>query len=253
MQVDFDATQKGLLRCGQAPSGVLAGVTLNAPGASAGPWASNNMALHVGDTAAAVLRNRAHLQTTLGADGVQWLEQVHGVHCLHASPESVVQTPVADAMWTRHPNIALAVMTADCLPILLWDKAGSLVGAAHAGWRGLKEGVVARLIAQMPVAPQNLGAWIGPGIGPRRYEVGAEVWQHFDQPNAGLLEVHPDTEKRFLNLAAAARLGLYAAGVSKVFSADLCTYDDQRFYSHRRSGGGPTGRMASVVMLRSPG
>ena len=144
-------------------------------------------------------------------------------------------------------------MTADCVPVLLADASASVVGAAHAGWQGLEAGVIAALIASMPVAADALCAWIGPAVSQTNYEVGEDVWQRFVDRYPDALAAHPiEADKRLLDLTAVAQSQLEAAGVAKVTACAVCTYADERCYSHRlaqHSGAHQTGRQASVVML----
>ena len=234
------------------PENILAGSTLRAGGSSEGVWTANNMGLHVGDDEAAVLANRAALQAQLGADAIQWLNQVHGVGVIAATPRAAAQAPRADAMWTTARGLALAIMTADCVPVLMADRSGEVIGAAHAGWQGLRGGVLFELIAAMPVAAAALTAWIGPAISGPNYEVGADVWASFASRDPDALAAHPSQpDKRQLDLTAVALRQLTSAGVREVSTCGLCTYADERLYSHRQAqhtGAASTGRFASVIM-----
>jgi polyphenol oxidase len=157
-----------------APPTVSALVTTREGGGSGGPWAGFNLGDHVGDNPQAVTTNRETLQQVLPPGTVvQWLRQVHGTTVVQASGGGIV--PEADACWTDKPGIACAVLTADCLPVLFSDRSGTLVAAAHAGWRGLCAGVLEATVAALPVAPGQLLAWLGPAIGPSAFEVGPEV------------------------------------------------------------------------------
>ena len=237
-----------------SPPNVVAGCTTRQGGRSGGVWESNNQALHVGDDAAVVQLNREALQARLGADQVQWLNQVHGTQVHRASSASVDEAPAADAVWTDEQGLALAIMTADCVPIVLADADGTVIGAAHAGWQGLRDGVLGALVAAMPAPARQLSAWLGPAISGANYEVGEDVWQHFVGDFAEALSPHADqADKRLLDLPGVARLQLLASGVSQVTSSGWCTYADARFYSHRRAGHTGemnTGRMATLIMMR---
>lgn len=261
----LSSRQVSWLEFERAPHNVLAGVSTRWGGRSSGVYAANNLALHVGDEPDPVQRNRAALQTTLDATHVQWLEQVHGTQCIQATGAAVRQVPQADAVWCDEPGLALAIMTADCVPVLMWDDNGSVVGAAHAGWRGMVNGVLEHLVAALrnPAPQARFNAWIGPCISTQYYEVGEDVWQHFvglqTEGGAAVVQAHPQVEamaqgKRLLDLAAAAQLRLRQAGVGAVYQSGLCSYADERFYSHRQAQhqavGEHTGRMASVIMLR---
>lgn len=180
-----------------------------------------------------------------------WLRQVHGIGVVDAA--SVAGEPQADASVARQPNVVCAVKAADCLPVLLADEAGSVVGAAHAGWRGLAAGVIEATVKEMRVAPQSLIAWLGPAIGPKVYEVGEEVRAAFlahDARAAGAF-VPNRPGHWLLDLYAVARQRLAVSGVARVHGGGLCTYSDpQRFPSFRRDG--TRERIAAFVWLESP-
>jgi YfiH family protein len=188
------------------------------------------------------------LRAALPSDPV-WLTQVHGNACidvdrLHGAP------PSADAAVTRSPNVAITVRTADCLPVLFGDRAGTVVGVAHAGWRGLAAGVLEATIDTMRVAPREIAAWIGPAIGPARFEVGGDVFDAYCANDASCA-VHFKTlrEGKWLaDLAGLARQRLARAGVTRIDGGAWCTHTDvERFHSYRREKG--TGRMALVAWL----
>ncbi|WEJ73191.1 peptidoglycan editing factor PgeF [Pseudomonas sp. PSE14] len=230
-----------------APANVRACVTTRAGGVSAEPFDSFNLGDHVGDEPAAVAENRRRLTSALGCQPA-WLSQVHGIEVVEADP-SVVAT--ADASWSAQPGIACTIMTADCLPALFCDRAGTRVAAAHAGWRGLAGGVLEATVDALGVAPGELLVWLGPSIGPQAFEVGAEVRDAF-------LKDHAEAERAFLPSANAgkymadiyelARIRLAAKGVTAVYGGGLCTFTDtERFYSYRRSS--RTGRLASLIWL----
>lgn len=238
-----------------APPNVLALCTTRAGGTSRPPWASLNLGDHVGDDPGAVAANRALLYRALPAGTrVQWLSQVHGVEAVEAGTRD--ELPVADASWSRRAGLACAVLTADCLPVLFCSRAGDRVAAAHAGWRGLLQGVLARTVAAMDTDPRQLLAWLGPAIGPAAFEVGPEVREAFlAGAPAGARAAVADCFKLsgsrpdhwLADLYALARLRLQGLGVGSVSGGHFCTYSDpERFYSFRRDGA--TGRMASLVM-----
>jgi YfiH family protein len=231
-----------------APAGVQARVTLRAPGTD--PYGRGNVATHVGDDPRWVAARRARLAAALGGIRLAWLDQVHGTAVVEVGSGSEQSEPVADAAWTRARGVACAILTADCVPVLLCDRDGACVGAAHCGWRGLADGVLTALIAALPVAAGRLIAWIGPGVGAVRYEVGPEVVARFAARwgeaalRAGFR--FPGRGDRALaDLASLARFELRALGVRDIHGGDFCTARDPRFYSHRRDG--VTGRMASLV------
>ncbi len=219
-------------------------------GVSAAPWHSLNLGDHVGDDSAAVAENRRLLQETLGIGQPQWLTQVHGVQVVEAKNDGVVRE--ADACWTRTPGVVCTAMTADCLPVLFADAEGRCVAAAHAGWRGLLNGVLESTLGVFD-APADVHAWLGPAIGPTAFEVGAEVREAF-------IKHHAEAERAFIpspahperwlaDLYHLARQRLERAGVGRVSGGDRCTFTDQAlFYSYRRDG--VTGRMASLIWLQ---
>jgi len=235
-----------------APARVRAIVTTRNGGGSQGRYASLNLATHVGDDPAVVAANRAVLRSWLPAEPV-WLEQVHGTNIVMAesAPGERSLPPVADGAWTRQPGVVCAVMTADCLPVLFCDDAGSVVAAAHAGWRGLCAGILERTVEAMRVTPARIQAWLGPAIGPGAFEVGTEVRSAFLQHDAGAAAAFVAGKKPgkwLADLYLLAKIRLARAGVIEVFGGDFCTYTDaQRFYSYRRDG--VTGRMASLIWL----
>lgn len=229
------------------PAGVRACVTTRGGGISAAPFDALNLGDHVGDAPAAVASNRARLTAQFDIQPA-WLSQVHGDGVVEADPSRILQ---ADASWTTTPGIACTVMTADCLPALFCNRAGTRVAAAHAGWRGLANGVLEATVAQMAAEPADILVWLGPAIGPRNFEVGGEVREAF-------VRVHPQAEAAFVPGVAAgkymadiyqlARIRLAALGVTAVYGGDLCTIDDTQFFSHRRAN--PTGRQAALVWLQ---
>ena len=248
------------------PANVRALLTTRVGGYSLPPYDGLNLGSHVGDTPAAVARNRAVLRGRLPAEPI-WLSQVHGVEVADAADleadadgKSAV-VPVADAIVARVPGRVCVVMTADCLPVLLCDVDGTVVGAAHAGWRGLADGVLEATIARMGVAPGRLRAWLGPAIGPDHFEVGEEVRAAFVRADPlAALAFRPTAGecmgtggaamagKWWADLFILARQRLLRAGVTHIEGGGVCTYtDDRRFYSYRRDG--RTGRFASMVWL----
>ncbi len=235
-----------------APRGVRAVTTTRHGGVSRGPWRSMNPADHVGDDAAAVAANRARLHSALAlpAEPV-WLQQVHGIEVIDAARAG--GRPRADAAWSAQPGIVCAVLTADCLPVLLADRTGCCVAVAHAGWRGLAAGVLEATVRHVPAPAQQLLAWLGPAIGPAAFEVGAEVRDTFVAQDARAASAFtPGADARwFADLYRLARQRLAACGVTAVYGGGGCTFrDSERFYSYRRDG--ITGRMATLVWLAGP-
>ena len=240
-----------------APANVLALCTTRSGGCSAAPYESLNLAHHVGDSDSAVAANRGILASALPG-GVEffWLTQIHGTGVIEARQGGLY--PEADAQWSRSPGAACAVLTADCLPVLLCSASGDVVAAAHAGWRGLLAGVLESTVGAMDTNPTEVLAWLGPAIGPAAFEVGPEVREAFlaaanpsEAPAiAACFAPNPERPDHcFADLYALARIRLGALGVTRIFGGGLCTYSDaERFYSYRRDG--QTGRMASLILLR---
>ncbi|MBZ4201024.1 MAG: peptidoglycan editing factor PgeF [Methylotenera sp.] len=235
-----------------APANVRAMQTTRQGGVSLPPYSSFNLAMHVQDAPAAVQENRQCLRSVLPSEPV-WLNQVHGTTVLDAS--QVCGVLDADATFTTMSNVVCVSMTADCLPVLLCDKAGTVVAAVHAGWRGLCDGVVEAAVAKMPVAPSELLAWLGPAIGPNAFEVGDDVRAQFIQRDAqAALAFKPHADKWLANLYVLAQQRLNTLGIKHLYGAgisqDFCSYTDaQRFFSYRREP--VTGRMASLIWLEA--
>lgn len=239
-----------------APASVHAFVTTRRlSGVSLPPYDDGNLGDHVGDDPDAVRRNRALLQRALDLPAApQWLQQVHGTAVFDADqkPAHDASPPVADAARTTLPSRVIAVLTADCLPILLCAEDGSEVAAVHAGWRGLAAGVIEATVDAMQTPAPRLLAWLGPAIGPGAFEVGAEVRAAFadhDAESAAAFRPHAiDAGKHWCDLYALARLRLRRLGIERASGGDLCTVSDAgRFYSHRRDR--VTGRMASLIWI----
>lgn len=232
-----------------APARVSALVTTRAGGVSMAPYVGLNLGDHVGDDPARVARNRAILRASLPAEPV-WLRQVHGIAVLDA--DSGVAASEADACVARQTGSVCAVLTADCLPVLFCDRDGSVVAAAHAGWRGLLGGMLEATVAAMQLPPDRIMAWLGPAIGAQAFEVGAEVRDAFvnAQAQAGAAFAARMGNKWLADIYALARLRLQRIGVDQVYGGGACTYSEaERFYSYRREGA--TGRMASLVWLEN--
>jgi YfiH family protein len=230
-----------------APANVKALQTTRAGGISSTPYDSLNLGDHVGDVPLAVAHNRMLLNTLLPSEPV-WLEQAHGTLVANADHASCL--PQADACIARHHAAVCVVMTADCLPVLLCDKQGSVVGAAHAGWKGLAAGVIEATVQEMKVAPQNLMGWLGPAISQDAFEVGDEVRAAFvtAQPQAASAFIPGSHGKWFADLYALARLRLNALGITQIYGGDYCTYREREyFFSYRRDGA--TGRMGTFIWL----
>lgn len=245
----------------QAPAGVFAAVTTRHGGFSQAPYDGFNLGLHVGDDPAQVERNRARLQallkqqTGLAQVPVQWLQQVHGcaVHSLTA-PQPQASPPVADALYTRQPAVACAVLTADCLPVLFASADGAEIAVAHAGWRGLANGVLEATLQNFAAAPAHIHSWLGPAIGSCHFEVGIEVREQFvamaaraDREATAACFIPGATGKFLCDLYALARLRLQAAGLQHIAGQQRCTVcDSSNWYSYRRAHA--TGRFATLIL-----
>ena len=236
-----------------APATVKTLQTTRTGGVSVSPYDSFNLGSHVGDNPLAVSRNRMLLAPLLPSEPV-WLNQVHGLTVVDVAQAGCL--PEADASVSAHPGAVCVVMTADCLPILLCDERGTVVGAAHAGWRSLCDGVIEATVNAMKVPAPTLMAWLGPAIGASRFEVGDEVRAAFiaQQPQAAAAFVPsmsgvPGVSGKWLaDLYLLAQQRLNALGVTRVYGGGMCTYrEPERFYSYRRDG--VTGRMGTFIWL----
>lgn len=237
-----------------APANVHAGTSWRQGGISQGAYASLNLAMHVGDDARAVLENRHRLG--LPTEPI-WLNQVHGLTVVNAGkaakekPEQVIE---ADAAYTDMADAICAVLTADCLPVLICDRAGNHVAAVHAGWRGLAAGIIDRVVTALQLPGDQLLAWLGPAIGPHAYEVGGDVREAFLHRDADAHTAFRPSRPGhwWMDIYQLARQQLAQQGVTEVYGGDHCTWQESdRFYSYRRDG--VTGRMASVIWFESDG
>ncbi len=225
-------------------------MTTRSGGVSHGPYQSLNLGDHVDDEPQCVTQNRALLRTMLNLPAAPiWLNQVHGTDIVQL-PYAGAGSPQADGSFSRATGQVCAVMTADCLPVLLCNKQGTVVAAVHAGWRGLVGGVIEQAVKVMAEAPDSLLAWLGPAIGPKAFEVGPEVVEAFiDQDSEAHYAFRQTSQQHWLaDIYALARLRLQRIGITHVSGGDLCTYSDtDRFYSFRRDK--ITGRMAALIWL----
>jgi polyphenol oxidase len=232
-----------------APAGVRVVSTWRGGGSSAAPYASLNLGGHVGDAPAAVAENRRRLiQAAQLPEQPSWLAQVHGIAVADLDTVAAAGLRTADACFTRRRGCICAILTADCLPIVLTADSGELVAAAHAGWRGLAGGVIEALLAALAPPPAGLMAWLGPAIGPKHFEVGAEVRDALLAGDAAAAAAFTPNERgRFMaDLPALARRRLAGLGIHRIFGGGECTYADaQRYFSHRRDG--QTGRQATLI------
>jgi len=228
-----------------APANVRAFMTTRAGGVSAGAHASLNLGRHVDDAPDCVEKNRRLLIDALPHDPL-WLRQVHGVDV--AAAHLATAAPVADAAWTDQPDVVCAVLTADCLPVMLADRSGTVVAVAHAGWRGLAAGVIESTARAMNVPGRELVAWLGAAIGPEAFEVGGEVREAFVSHDLAASAAFRERAngKYLADLYILARQRLNAIGVHAVFGGGFCTFSEtERFFSYRREK--LSGRMATVI------
>ncbi|GAA5446060.1 polyphenol oxidase [Microbulbifer sp. NBRC 101763] len=240
-----------------APARVRAFSTLRSGGYSSGPHTSFNLAAHVGDSESAVLANRGLLCDQLELPGEpQWLEQIHSDRVVDAQGDGLVRT--ADASFSLKSEIVCAVLTADCLPVLICDKAGTRVAAAHAGWRGLAGGILRNTITALDCDPAELLVWLGPAIGPEAFETGVDVLEAFFENAQGgehteaiarCFQPHVKKPLHFLaDIYGLARAELKGLGVGHIYGGERCTVKEpEYFYSYRREK--TTGRMASLIWL----
>ena len=232
---------------------VCAVMTTRKGGVSPDPWNSLNLGIHVGDSPAAVSENRRRLQQSAALPSEPaWLEQVHGTTVVDLDVSSERR---GDASTTRVPGVVCAIQVADCMPVLLAARDGSVVGAAHAGWRGLASGVLEETVRTMVSSPEQLVAWLGPAIGPTSFEVGDDVLAAFENGASAHQRAHVTAAftrnargRWSCNLYALARLRLQALGIEDISGGNWCTFEDVgRFFSYRRDG--QTGRMAALIWL----
>ena len=233
------------------PNRVRALVTTRSGGTSEPPYESFNLAFHVGDAAARVRRNRHRLLAAAGIGTVQWLDQEHGRRVLAARAATAEGPVTADACWTAAPGLGLAVLVADCIPLLLAAVDGSTVAAVHCGWRGTVAGVIEATLRAMPVPPDRLVAWLGPGVCGGCYEVGTEVRDGLDGGEREAVLTARDRRcgvpRWQMDLPALVARRLRRSGLRTIIESSLCTKCDGRFYSYRREG--RTGRCAALIWL----
>lgn len=231
------------------PGRVKACSTTRHGGVSLPPYDSLNLGTHVGDEKQAVADNRQRL--VVGASLPQmpvWLEQVHGTRVVRLDGRTPTDLQ-ADAVYSNVPGQVCAVMTADCLPVLFCSQAGDEVAAAHAGWRGLCNGVLEQTLAAFAAQPGSISAWLGPAIGPQQFEVGPEVRAAFIAVDtAAAAAFTPQGDKFLADIYLLARQRLQRAGIHTIYGGDRCTVSEiSHFFSYRRDG--ITGRLASLIWL----
>lgn len=230
-----------------APANIRALSTTRHGGYSQAPFDSLNLGTHVGDDAQTVASNRERLRQHLPAEPF-WLNQVHGTRVVEACSSAAL--PDADASVAHAAGLVCTIMTADCLPVLFCSTTGDRVAAAHAGWRGLCDGILENTVAALQCPSDDIMAWLGPAIGPQAFEVGDEVRAAFvaHSPAAASAFAPAQAGKWLADLYQLARQRLADCGVTQIYGGEYCTYRDQeRFFSYRREG--KTGRMASLIWL----
>ena len=241
------------------PQQINAFCTTREGGVSKPPFATLNLGLNAGDDPIDVLQNRGILRTNLPAEPI-WLKQIHGVTVSTPSSRASLSGGVveADASISSVPNEVLAILTADCMPVLFSSKSGDVIGAAHAGWRGLSGGVLENTAQEMlalspSLSPKDILVWMGPAIGPTEFEVGEDVLQAFSTQSQSVLgrafkPISQSPGKYLANLYLLARERLHSLGIEQIDGGDFCTFNDpENFFSYRRDK--KTGRFASLIWI----
>ncbi|MEI9535199.1 purine nucleoside phosphorylase YfiH [Moellerella wisconsensis] len=232
------------------PENIGACSSTRAGGVSLTPFDSLNLGDHVGDDLSAVINNRRLLEEYAGLPTSPiWLQQVHGTRVLRLDGNPV-EDKKADAVYTSQRGQVCAVMTADCLPVLFCNRQGTEVAAAHAGWRGLCQGVLEHTVTHFDAGPNEILAWLGPAIGPQQFEVGAEVRDAFVSQSAELAQgFRASGDKYLADIYLLAQLKLRQIGVTAIYGGTYCTVSDKKtFFSYRRDV--ETGRMASLIWIK---
>ena len=232
-----------------APERVKALSTTRHGGFSLPPYAELNLATHVGDDPSTVIRNRDYLVDLAQLpESPRWLNQVHGTHVMNSQNWQLNMD--ADAIVSQQKNHLCTVMTADCLPLLLCNRQGNTVAAIHAGWRGLLAGIIEKTVAKFNDTPQDILVWLGPAIGPNKFEVSTDVYQSFTGHSAKAVQAFQQTDDThyLADIYLLAKQRLSALGINDVFGGEFCTVSHhQQFFSYRRDGN--TGRMASMIWI----
>tara|TARA_Y100001936_G_C16079765_1_gene676791 strand:- start:936 stop:1670 length:735 start_codon:yes stop_codon:yes gene_type:complete len=232
-----------------APPNIQALFTTRLGGISKGKYESFNLGNHVGDTSYAVNFNREKLFGSI-PNKPKWLNQIHGSTPIWVDKNT--NSPKGDAALSKTANIVCGILTADCLPVFLCDETGTVVGIAHAGWRGLISEIIEKTVAEMRKESNDIIAYLGPAIGPNYFEIGEEIRSSFikkDKKSISAFTPSPRENKKWLaNIFLLARHRLIRAGVTKIYSHEECTYSNpNKFFSYRRDG--ITGRMAGLIWL----
>jgi YfiH family protein len=234
-----------------APDNIKAFTSTRTGGISQPPYSELNLGDHVGDDPAAITANRLFVKNQLQlTEEPIWLQQTHSTIVCEATPDNIDKE--ADASFTHEPNRICTIMTADCLPILFCNQQGTHVAAAHAGWRGLANGIIETTLKALNLPPEDILVWLGPAISAKHFEVGDEVKNIFEQAMPEAAQAFsPSPNQRWLaDLYELARLRLRKQNISQIYGGEYCTYSDKElFYSYRRDAG-KTGRMASFIWIK---
>ncbi len=234
-----------------AHTSIRAYTTTRLGGASHPPFDTLNLGLHVGDTRSDVMLNRLKLTQQLNCAKPLWLNQTHSTIVHVDNGENPLTPPTADASITTQPNRVLAILTGDCLPILLAHKHTKAVAAIHAGWRGIATGIIEQTLKALPDSPADYVSWIGPGISQKAYEVNDTFKKQLFAFNPLFnIAFSEDKGSVYANLALMAEITLKQQGVHHISHSKLCTYHDPRFFSYREAN--PCGRMATLIWIDTP-
>ncbi len=235
-----------------APPSIRALSTTRIGGVSKGVYSALNLGDHVDDDPNSVAKNREilKLNARLPSEPV-WLDQIHGTRVVEATPLSKLETQTADGVWTNSSGVVCAILTADCLPLLLTNRKGNRVAAVHAGWRSLAAGIIEHGVNVFNEDPKDIFAWAGPCIGPATFEVGIDVMAELGGPKRAYLPSQ-SPGKVLANLALLAQTRLADIGVTEFYSSEQCTFSNpERYFSYRRDG--QCGRMASLIWIDAAG
>lgn len=246
-------TEKGLFIYPDwpAPDNIKAFTTTRQGGVSFSPYDAFNLGDHVADSPADVQKNRDILITMAGLPSQpKWLTQVHGTRVIDSQHWQTGEE--ADAIFCQQPDDVCAILTADCLPVLLCNQSGSQIAAIHAGWRGLLNGIIEKTLTHFSTEPSTTIAWLGPAIGPQQFEVGKEVFDAFTHIDTQAEQAFKqiDNEHYLADIYQLARQRLQNHGVTQIYGGNHCTVSEPvQFYSYRRDG--QTGRMASIIWIEN--
>lgn len=232
----------------KVPSFVQAHTSYRAGGVSVAPYKSLNLGSHVGDLPASVQRNRERIQHALEfPSSPNWLAQIHSDRVVRIGAGGLSDIPEADGAYTDQAGVVLATLTADCLPVFLASADGQELALVHCGWRGLAQGILTNALAHFKAKPADIFAWLGPCIGPKAFEVGADVFEAMTSLNPKHATSFIAAGGKYLaNLSDIAKTELEQLGVTEISASNACTFTDaEHYYSYRRDG--TTGRMGSFL------